>query len=97
MVLTSQLSVRLSLSWMALHSGKDVDAVALVELAFLVALAFEQPPDGDFLVEQGGQQPFQYGKVRFIPKEAFHRPVETDVIGHGFQCYILQRNGLILN
>ena len=77
--------------------GKDVDAVALVELAFLVALAFEQPPDGDFLVEQGGQQPFQYGKVRFIPKEAFHRPVETDVIGHGFQCYILQRNGLILN
>ena len=48
--------------------GKDVDAVVLVELAFLVALAFEQPPDGDFLVEQGGQQPFQYGKVRFIPK-----------------------------
>ena len=60
--------------------GKDVDAVALVELAFLVALAFEQPPDGDFLVEQGGQQPFQYGKVRFIPKEAFHRPVETNII-----------------
>ena len=42
------------------------------------ALAFEQPPDGDFLVEQGGQQPFQYGKVRFIPKEVFHRPVETE-------------------
>ena len=77
--------------------GKDVDPVVFVELAFLVALAFEQPPDGDFLVEQGGQQPFQYGKVRFIPKEVFHRPVETDVIGHGFQCYILQRNGLILN
>ena len=71
--------------------GKDVDAVVLVELAFLVALAFEQPPDGDFLVEQGGQQPFQYGKVRFIPKEAFHRPVETDVIGHGFQCYIITK------
>ena len=48
--------------------GKDVDAVVLVELAFLVAFAFEKFPDGDFLVEQGGQQPFQYGKVRFIPK-----------------------------
>ncbi|MDB9216831.1 hypothetical protein, partial [Odoribacter splanchnicus] len=29
--------------------------------------------------------------VRFIPKEAFHRPVETDVIGHGFQCYIITK------
>ena len=51
--------------------GKDVDPVVFVELAFLVALAFEQPPDGDFLVEQGVSNPSSTEKFALSLRRCF--------------------------
>ena len=63
---------------------QQVHAVVLVVFAFLVAFALQQSLDDDFLLHQCGHEPFEHREVRFVSQQAFHGPVKTDVVGHGF-------------
>ena len=58
--------------------GEDVDAVVLVGLVFLVALAFEEILDCNLLVEESREKPLKDREVGLVAKEAFHCPIETD-------------------
>ena len=62
--------------------GKHIHTVVLVELLFLITLAFQQFLNGNLVVQQSGQKAFKHGKVGLVTEKAFHRPVKTYIAAH---------------
>ena len=57
-----------------------VHAVVFVLLVFLVAFAFEESVYFEFHSDQRRQESLQYGVVSLVAQQAFHCPVESDII-----------------
>ena len=65
---------------LVVHQGEQVHAVGLVVLSFAVALAFQETLDFDAFAKEGGEEAFQDIEIGLVAQQAFHRPVEADVV-----------------
>ena len=66
---------------------QNVHTVSLVELTFLITLAFKKFLYFHFLTQKSGHQSFQDGIISLVSKQAFHRPIKSNVIIHLYISY----------
>ena len=60
----------------------DVDTVVLVRSVSLIPLAFQEMENLNILLQEYRQKSLQHNVVGLVAQQAFHRPVESDVLTH---------------
>ena len=61
---------------------QDIHSVEFIILGLLIALTIQESVNLEFLVQQRTHKAFQHGIVCLVAKQAFHRPVKSDIICH---------------
>ena len=61
---------------------QDIHSVEFIILGLLIALTIQESVNLEFLVQQRTHKAFQHSIVCLVAKQAFHRPVKSDIICH---------------